>query len=440
MRHTKSLNVWVHGKRVGTLRELPGTGKFKLAYIKGTPDSYAVSLTLLPSNGPFVFDSKLPYAITQSIPQGHARGTIESVYKNVKGFNGLTDMDFLMLTGRNQIGRVSFTPINQDVLIHPHSVTVNKKDIEDSTDSSMLFHRLQRMGSSKPGDMDGVAGNVPKVLARVIELSRSVTDITPEEEDVQIKSPTTLITSDSIVKSAPGQIPELVTNEFTCLEIARRAGLNTAGAIMSKDNGLIVVERFDRLNNGKFGFDDFSAMVCVDGYNDKSGYFSGSYREIMDSLGSLKDTGFKFDIDEIRLGLFKRMMISNIVRDNDLHLKNMALIYDNRKIKLSPVYDITCSSVIYLPMAELPDSMALPWEPRGNNEWLDRNGMIKFGVASGIPKSVCESSVDHMVSGVREWLSSVNQDDHPTKVQISRVVSRSLQSMHPEATDMLPAM
>ena len=56
------------------------------------------------------------------------------------------------------------------------------------------------------------------------------------------------------------EYPDLAANEFFCLSAARTAGLLVPKFELSEDGTALVVERFDRYENGYLGFEDFCVL------------------------------------------------------------------------------------------------------------------------------------------------------------------------------------
>jgi len=422
LEHVRRLNVFVYDRKVGTLRVARNSKEGKeihvLEYIKGTPEQYSTSLTLPVSiegeeHLRYVFEDGLPPALTQNLPQGSVRSEMNSAFSKIPGFTGLTDMDFLMLTGLNQIGRVSFS--QEEFLTEVRPFNVEKSDIINTRNGAKLFHSLSTRVNRKQGEYDGVAGNVPKLL----------TDTISRGPDVQVKSSRTLVSSKDILKATKISLPDLCINEHTCINIARASGLRSADTLISRDGSLLLVKRFDRFNGKKIGFDDFSSLI---GHNDVN---RATYSDIFRIIKTMSiPKGMEMDRNKIMLDLFKRIAISNIVHDNDLHLKNAALIYSRNKIKMAPAYDIACTDVISLPggipMPASTSRMAMRWSERDSADWKRKDALIEFGVEQGIPEHLCNKILDDMVTGIRKWLNIPKHGAHPTIQDISTTVKGSL--------------
>src|SRR5690606_38068714 len=79
------------------------------------------------------------------------------------------------------------------------------------------------------------------------------------------------------------EYPELAANEYFCLNVARKLGLEVPDFRLSDDGGAIVIERFDRIGNASVGFEDFcdlNALDTADKY--KGGYEARLFRRLRD--------------------------------------------------------------------------------------------------------------------------------------------------------------
>ena len=186
----------------------------------------------------------------------------------------------------------------------------------------------------------GVAGVQPKVLATVL--------------DDGSRGPSALYSSPAgaspgglrevLIKWAEPGSPTLVQNEFLCLEVARRAGLEVPPVWLSQDRQLLVVQRFDRTpaQDEWLGFEDMA--VLLQRKPDPRGHYKyqGRYEEIAEAIrawcgdgdgcGAGDGVGFREGVgvgaESSLRAFFASVALSVLVRNGDAHLKNFGLLYE----------------------------------------------------------------------------------------------------------------
>jgi serine/threonine-protein kinase HipA len=167
------------------------------------------------------------------------------------------------------------------------------------------------------------------------------------------------------------EYPELAANEFFCLQVAQRLGLEVPRNRLSDNGAAFVVERFDLKPDGSFlGFEDFcvlNGLTARDKYN--GGYESRLFKRTAEfvSVGAENRRVAMRD-------LFRLFVLNVAVRNGDGHLKQYGVTYDDVTgvTKLAPVYDIVTTQV-YLPK----DAMALTLG--GTTRWPARKGLLLLG-------------------------------------------------------------
>ncbi|MEE8121220.1 MAG: HipA domain-containing protein [Anaerolineales bacterium] len=147
-----------------------------------------------------------------------------------------------------------------------------------------------------------------------------------------------------ILKPQPNQFPELPQNENTCMNIAAdlRMDVPPHGLFEMGDKSICyIIRRFDRLEDGAKLAKE--TMYQVLGANDK-------YQ------GSLERVGREIRTHVTNVGLdainfLERVLLSFLLGNGDMHLKNWALLSRNDNLALAPCYDFV-SSKIYIPDEE----------------------------------------------------------------------------------------
>src|SRR4029077_9083295 len=167
----------------------------------------------------------------------------------------------------------------------------------------------------------------------------------------------------------PNEFPQLAANEYFCLKVAERCGLEIPRYRLAEDGMAPVVDRFDLRPDGTFrGFEDF----CVLNARRTDEKYRGSYG----TSGSKRVQRFEnspavlADIEK----LFTLIALNCALRNGDAHLKNFGIVYDDvlGEARLAPVYDVVTTS-LYLPK----DSLALTLN--GATTWPTTKELRKLG-------------------------------------------------------------
>ena len=165
-----------------------------------------------------------------------------------------------------------------------------------------------------------------------------------------------------IIKTEGARYPGLSANEWMCVTAARHAGLAVPRFDLSADGHLLVLDRFDILDDGtRLGFEDMAAVMQLR-VRDRlsSRKYIGSYKDIAAAL-RLVCTDPAAALEQF----FGYLVLSVLVRNGDAHLKNFAVLYDGQRTWLSPLYD-QVSTTIYT------------YERPGGIESVDRTMALKL--------------------------------------------------------------
>lgn len=162
-----------------------------------------------------------------------------------------------------------------------------------------------------------------------------------------------------ILKTQSEYYPELPENEALTMSLAAMIGIDVPihGLIYAKDNSMTYfIKRFDRIgHNKKIALEDFAQLSGAD-RNTK-------YKSSMEQLVSIIKKFCSFPKIEC-VKLFKLTLFNFLIGNEDMHLKNFSLITRERKIMLSPAYDLL-NSTIAQPNSK--EELALPLNGRKNN-------------------------------------------------------------------------
>lgn len=162
-----------------------------------------------------------------------------------------------------------------------------------------------------------------------------------------------------ILKPQSDIYPELPENEAITMSLAKTIGLEVPvhGLVYSKDNSMTYfIKRFDRIgHNKKLAIEDFAQLSGEDRHT--------KYKSSMEKVIVVIERFCTFPKIEF-VKLFKLTLFNFLVGNEDMHLKNFSLITKDRKISISPAYDLLNSTIAQKTTKE---EMALPLKGKKNN-------------------------------------------------------------------------
>lgn len=371
----KAVSVFVAGQHCGAIsRSDLEEDTFLFSYDSDCLDEQGVSLTMpvIPDQ----YDSMgfIHPVFEMNLPEGQLRQRLELMFsKVVRDFDALS---LLEIVGRSQIGRLRYTTEGmalEDVPAENVSQLLAYKGTED------LFSEL----TERFAVHSGISGMQPKVLIR--------DDAAPLDR-ITNKGATHIVKSFN-----PKEYPELAANEYFSMQAARYAGLPTASVSLSENRQMLLVQRFDRTDNGDyFGFEDFCVLSGM-----RAG---GRYASSCEALA--KKVAIYVSPENSRGAmrqLFGMIVLSCVIKNGDAHLKNFAVLYDKPgvNVRLAPVYDML-STAPYQPN----DVLAL--ELNGSKAYPSRKALLQFGrLSCGLSGRQCEQILNNVVDGVKKSVTEM---------------------------------
>jgi len=192
------------------------------------------------------------------------------------------------------------------------------------------------------------------------------------------------------------QMPE---NEDLSMRLAAEIGLDVPfhGMVWSKDNTLsYFIKRFDRRGqNDKVPVEDFAQLAGLSR--------DTKYNYSMEKVIKLLEKYCTFPAVE-KVKLFKLVLFSFIIGNDDMHLKNFSIINHHGNIQLSPCYDLVNTIIEY---KRPEDEIALPL--RGNKKNLTKNILIKyFGTEQcELTDKVIDNVINSIRNAVPKWREEI---------------------------------
>lgn len=313
-----------------------------------------------------------------NLPEG---ALLDAVRRAIAKLAGEDDLTILRVTGGNQVGRNRFSLVGEDA----PGIVETKESLDELLsypDTVELFQELV----TKYALRSGVSGVQPKVLLEATDRG-------------------TATVGNYIVKSWGADYPQLAANEFFCMTAAKRAGLPVPEFHLAENGGLFVMKRFDVAADGApIGFEDMCCLQAL-GTNQK---YSSSYERVAKSIRDFVSTEFR---PAAREQFFATLVLSNIVRNGDAHLKNFGVLYDQpgATVRLAPVYDVvTTTAYISKDVPALTLAGTKKW---WSVKMLEQFAVVHLALTAGKVGQIIEE-VAEAVAGTRGMLSTYTKD-HP---------------------------
>ena len=309
------------------------------------------------------------------LPEGYLLSIIKKHFSKITKTD---DFGLLQLMSPSIVGRVSYEShknmsdslLTLDELLH-------------SKDEKLFDELVERFALSS-----ALSGVQPKIIARV-------------------QNKATLKLDQYIVKSWGEDYKELSLNEYYCMKVVQYAGVPTPEFYLSDDEKLFIMKRFDILESGEhLGFED----MCVLQAKQREDKYSGSYEQVAKTIqtfvsGKNKKTSL--------INFYKMIVINNLLKNGDAHLKNFGLIYsDIDNISLAPAYDVI-STTVYI-KNDVPALHLL-----GSKKWWERKFLLRFGIESCLLSNKeaneyydeCLSAMDKVADEIKPRISSEKNGD-----------------------------
>src|ERR1700678_1920940 len=361
------IKVWTDAAEAGVLDRRGERGS-TFAYRPGAPPTRSVSVTM-----PLRLESwSVPFGLLpvfeMNLPEGVLRERLRLAFAKATGT--FDEFDLLSVVGRSQVGRIRYTGDKEH--LHEDVPFQSVDEILERRRGGDLFRYLLEKFAS----FSGISGVQPKILVRD-EKAFAEMEHTGHRLSQSYKGAT------HIVKLwEPNEYPQLAANEYFCLTVARKYGLDVPPYRLAEDGMALVIDRFDLRMDGTYcGFEDF----CVLNARRTDEKYRGSYetsvmkrfRQFANSPAVLADAE----------RLFTLIVLNCALRNGDAHLKNFGIVYDDvlGEARLAPVYDLV-TTAIYLPK----DSLALTLN--GTTQWPGNRVLRRLGETrmTGTPAKIRE--------------------------------------------------
>ncbi len=197
-----------------------------------------------------------------------------------------------------------------------------------------------------------------------------------------------------ILKPPFAQYPQMPETETLSMLLAQACGIDTVPFLLIplKDGHLAyLTRRIDRDANGeKFAMEDacqFTERLTEHKYR-------GSHEQIAKAIITYAHNPL-FDV----VGFYQQVIVSFLMGNNDMHLKNFTLIsYDRKNYCLAPAYDMISAQLV---LPDDPEELALTLN--GKRKKITRADFDVAMIAAHIPKKAIENLWGRIDKGVAKW-------------------------------------
>lgn len=176
--------------------------------------------------------------------------------------------------------------------------------------------------------------------------------------------------------------PDVSLNEFVCMSLAKRIGLNVANVDYDDLSQSIIIERYDRKVTN-FEVEPLHQIDFCQALNLPS---TRKYQQDSDDPGFREMV--KFANDYLPYGtnkqLFEYTLFSHLIGNRDNHLKNHSIVFsETGEAELAPLYDVVCTDLypglskkMALQIADSSDSHSI------DSEMLGKTFSVKMDTAN----------------------------------------------------------
>jgi serine/threonine-protein kinase HipA len=265
----------------------------------------------------------LPGIFADSLPDKFGNSIIQQ-YLSGKGITSPTQIQKLAYIGNKGVGALTYEP------------SESTEEIKDSIEMRRLVDAAKKAISGK---LDGSAREIMSIgssaggarAKAVISLNKKTNEIRSGNLDAPEGFEHYIIKFDGMTDGDQRGWTKLESAYF---KIAKASKMNVPEFdTMTDAEGLthFLIKRFDRVKNSRVHMHTFGGLL-------HSCFYDQAEVDYLTLSNALRDCGApQSDIDE----LFRRIVFNVCLKNQDDHVKNHSLIYQNNEWRLSPAYDLT---------------------------------------------------------------------------------------------------
>jgi serine/threonine-protein kinase HipA len=407
---TTLAEVRLWGRRIGAVSLLDGATVANFQYDPGFISSGIQVAPLMMPLGPQVFSFPalsprsfhgLPGLLADALPDRYGNALIDAWLatqgRTPGSFNAV---ERLCYTGSRGMGALEFTPalgprprtanrIQLDVLVTLASeVLTHRNDLQTSFADSHKAEALRdilRVGTSAGGAR----------AKAVIAWNPATNEVRSGQVNAGPDFEYWLLKFDGVAGNKDRELTDpkgYCAVEFAYSEMARAAGIQMPATRLMDEGGRrhFMTQRFDRLASGeKLHMQSLAAIAHFD-FNDANAY---SYEQ---ALLTMRQLGLPMAALEEQ---FRRMVFNVVARNQDDHVKNIALLMDKAGMwTLSPAYDITWA---YNPTGDWTSRHQMSMN--GKRDGFVRSDFDDFAATTSLSRPRIRDIIDGVIAAVGKW-------------------------------------
>lgn len=229
--------------------------------------------------------------------------------------------------------------------------------------------------------------------------------------------------SSHILKPESPHYPGLVRNEYFCMSLAKKIGLNVAEVRVDQAGQIPFLEitRFDRTigaegNVERIHQEDFCQAM---GIAPELKYQQEGGPNLKQCFALVREISSMPGVDLLRL--FDAVVFNQLIGNNDAHGKNFSFLYHESGARLAPLYDLVCTQAY----PDLSDEMAMKIGGERKPSKLRQRNWEKFFEEAGLSFAAASKRRKSLEMKVEKALKEIPQTGSP-ELEIIRVIQEKL--------------
>lgn len=218
--------------------------------------------------------------------------------------------------------------------------------------------------------------------------------------------------STHIIKPPVEWVVDSVYNEYFCMQLAQKVGLNTPETNVKYIQGIphYIITRYDRIQD-KAGYtnrihqEDFCQIMGIlpqNKYQNEGGPSIDNCQEILTKHSATPAI--------CNRAFFHRVLFNFLIGNNDAHGKNFSMLYTGQKPTLAPAYDMLCTAVY----PELSQKMAMKVGKHYNYRYVYRPSFYRI---AGNNQNLADMYIDKMIQTIIPSAYAVKSDLQQQNIQ-----------------------
>ena len=185
------------------------------------------------------------------------------------------------------------------------------------------------------------------------------------------------------------------------MEAARYCGLDVPKTYLSRNNETFIIERFDKVNDVLFGYEDFTTLMKKGQEPDAK--YKSSYESLI--RATFLYTNNRKEVEKV----FSYIVFNCLIGNGDAHLKNFAIQYPPNMEQpfLSPIYDVTHTQIYAKKYGVIDTFMAL--KLGGSKSFPDNTRLMALGTFAQLSKDHTYEIIHSTAQGILEYLDISNE-------------------------------